>query len=78
MLRTTSLVSVDINHSLKVTVPMMLTGKSNGIPFVERGSPSVAESTSFRADGVDMGKSIFHELSLYLRSKRKRYHFVHF
>jgi hypothetical protein len=70
-----------MNHSLKVTVPMMPTGKSNGIPFVdfvETGSPSVVESTSLKAGGIDMGKSIFRELSLYLRSKRKRCLFVHF
>lgn len=68
MLRTSDLVFVGINHSLKVTVPMMLTGKSNGIPFVETGSPSapsVAESTSLRPDEVDMGKLIFHECSAY-------------
>lgn len=78
MFRTTNLVFVGINHSLKVTVTMMLTGKSNRIPFLETGSPSVAESTPLRPDEVDMGKFIFSELSAYLHCKRKLCYFVHF
>jgi hypothetical protein len=80
VLRTSNLVFVGINHSLKVTVPMMVAGKSNGIPFMETCSPSapsVAESTSLRTGGLDMGKFIFRELSAYLQCKRKRCYFVH-
>lgn len=52
--------------------------KKYRIPFLETGSPSVAESTSLRPDKVDMGEFIFSELSTSLHSKRKRCYFVHF